>query len=36
MLDNMQNLEKLTNQEIQKLYEVNISYKEKSIDDPTL
>lgn len=35
-LNSLNSLENLTNVELQKLYDVNITYKEKSIDDPTL
>ena len=34
MLKNLDNLENLTNNELQQLYDVNILYREKSIDDP--
>ena len=29
-------LDKLPNQDLQRLYDVNINYKAKSVDDPTL
>jgi len=35
-LDNLNTLEKMNNSDLQKIYDVNISYKDKSIDDASL